>query len=69
MEDMPMPMPSEDDMIYNMQMTITTGSNAGWILFKSWEVSTAGGIIGALLFVLALAFISEGMSFLIWTMQ
>ena len=69
MEDMPMPMPSDDDMIYNMQMTITTGSDAGWILFESWKVDSAGGMIGALLFILALAFISEGTSFLIWTVQ
>ena len=67
MNDMPMPM--DTDMIYNMQMEIKTGTDAGWVLFKQWEVKSLGQLLGALLFVFALAFISEGISFFIWMLQ
>ena len=50
-------------------MTMKTDANAGWILFKSWEVKTAGELFGALVFCLALAFISESLGFLIWYLQ
>ena len=67
MNDMPMPM--DRDMIYNMQMEIKTGTDAGWVLFKQWEVKSLGQLLGALVFVFALAFISEAISFFIWMLQ
>ena len=63
---MPMPMPSDDPMIYTMQMVISSGTDAKWILFESWRVKTGGELFTAMLFVVALSLFIEGMSFGMW---
>ena len=50
-------------------MTIKTGVEAGWILFEKWQVKSGSQLFFAMLFVLLLALLTEGISFVIWLLQ
>ena len=65
---MPMPMPDEP-MIYTMQMTMTHGTDAKWLLFEDWRIKTGGELFGAMLFVTVLSLFIESMSFGMWMVQ
>ena len=54
------------DMIYDMQMTFGFGIKAGWVLFENFKVEDAGQFTAALALVLAMAILTEGLSFIMW---
>ena len=57
------------DMIVDMQMTFGFGYKTSPILFGDFKVDSAGKFVGALVFILVLAIITELLSFLIWKMK
>ena len=67
--DMPMPMPSDDPMIYTMQMTMSAGTDAKWLLFEAWRVKTGGQLFLAMVFIFTLSFFIEGMSYGMFLVQ
>ena len=54
------------DMIYDMQMTFGFTAKAGWFLFEGFVVKDFGTFAGALVAILAMAMVTEGLSFLMW---
>ena len=62
-------MPSDDPMIYTMQMTMSAGTDAKWVLFEAWRVKTGGQLFLAMLFIFALSFFIEGMSYGMFLVQ
>ena len=52
-------------------MTFGFGSNAGFILWEGFHVGKGEGgkFLGAILFILLLAILTEGLSFLMWRAQ
>ena len=49
-------------------MTFGFGSDAGYILWEGFKVEEGQGgkFLGALIFILLLAFLTEGLSFMMW---
>ena len=62
-------MAKEDDMIYNMQMTFGFTEKAGWVLFENFNVQDGGQFLCALILILALAVVTEGLTFATWWMK
>ena len=59
----------DSDMIYSMQMELSTGVSAHWILFEKFKVTTGLQLVYAMLFILALCLVTEGLSYYIWVIQ
>ena len=57
---------SRADMIHDMQMAFGFGIDAGTVLFKDFNVKDGGQFFCALLLILAMALVTEGLSFSIW---
>ena len=62
----PMPMPTPAEMIYSMQMNLSFKAQTDYVLFESFNVSTGAQFFFALLFVFALALVTESLSFFLW---
>ena len=56
----------QNDMIYGMQMAFGFTEKAGWVLFEGFNVQNGGQFFCALLLILALAIVTEGLTFIIW---
>ena len=54
------------EMIHSMQMAFGFGIDAGTVLFKDWNVKDGGQFFCALLLILAMALLTEGLSFAMW---
>ena len=61
-----MKMERDDDMIYNMQMWFNFTTKAGWVLFEEFNVENGAQFFYALLLILAMAFVTEAMTFYMW---
>ena len=65
MPPMPMPM-TPAEMIYSMQMTFGFTTDAGYILFEGFKVESGTQFFYALLLILAMALLTESISFFMW---
>ena len=57
---------SRAEMIHSMQMSFGFGIDAGTVLFKDFNVKDGGQFFCALLLILAMALLTEGLTFAMW---